>query len=114
MALVCLHYSDYFENNLISGKMKGTILEGKWDIPVESKLFVYMAMESVEASKEDKKIGNAKIISCRQMRVSELSDKEAKACVYKSGEAFRQGVRYWHKCKDSDVITFIEFKFKKL
>jgi len=114
MTLCGLHYSDFFKDNLITGKIKGTILKGKWSIPVEDELFVYIAPENVETSREDKKIGVAKIISCRYIKVGELSDKEAKICAYENGESLKQGVKHWHKCNDSDTVTLVEFDFRKI
>lgn len=114
MALVCLHYSKFFEEKLLSGKIKGTILKGKWSIPSEEDLFLYIAPENVEISKEDKKIGTVKITSLKQMTVAELSDKEAKICGYENEKELKEGVKYWHKCVDSDVITFIAFEFRKI
>lgn len=72
---------------------------------------MYIAPENVETSIEDKKVGTVKIISQKQMKVSDLSDKEAVVCGYQNGEKLKEGVKYWHKVKDSDIITFIEFEF---
>lgn len=112
MALVCLHYSKFFEDKLLSGKIKGTILKGKWEIPTDEGLFLYIAPENVETSKEDKKVGTVKITFLKQITVADLSDREAVICGYENGEKLKEGVKYWHKCSDSDVITFIEFEFK--
>jgi len=77
-------------------------------------LFLYIAPENVETSKKDKKVGIVRIISQKQMKVAELSDKEAKLCGYENGEELKKGVKYWHKCSDSDIITFIKFEFKSI
>ena len=114
MALICLHYSKYFEDKLLNGEIKGTILKGKWDIPTNEDLFLYIAPENVETSKEDKKVGTVKITSLQQMVVAELSNKEAKICGYENEEKLKEGVKYWHKCSASDTITFIEFEFKSI
>ena len=113
MALVGLHFSGFFKDRLLTGKMSGTILKDKWSIPVGEKLFVYLAPENAETSTQDEKIGIAEIASCKEMMVSELSDKEAKACTYEDAESLREGVKHWHKCTDSDTVTFIEFIFTK-
>jgi hypothetical protein len=114
MALLCLHYSKYFEEKLLSGKIKGTILKGEWDIPFKEDLFLYIAPENVETSKEDKKVGTVKITSLKQMSVADLSDSEAKICGYENEKELKEGVKYWHKCSDSDIVTFIEFEFKSI
>jgi hypothetical protein len=111
MALVCLHYSKYFEDKLLKGEIRGTVLKGKWEIPFDEDLFLYIAPEDVVTSKEDKKVGTVKITALKQMTVAELSDREAKICGYENGEKLKEGVKYWHKCSDSDIITFIEFQF---
>ncbi|GEM_PF-7133874 len=112
MALVCLHYSKFFEDKLLRKEIKGTILKGKWEIPKNEELFLYIAPENVETSKEDKKVGMVKIISQKQMKVSDLSDKEANICGYENGEKLKEGVKHWHKVSDSDIITFVEFEFR--
>jgi len=114
MAVVCLHYSKFFEDRLFSGKIKGTILKGKWEIPTEEDLFLYIAPENVETSKQDKKVGTCKITFLKQMKVAELSDHEAKLCGYENAEELKKGVKYWHKCSNSDTITFVEFEFKSI
>ncbi len=114
MALVCLHYSKFFEEKLLSGKIKGTILKGRWSIPNEEELFLYIAPKDVETSKEDKKLGALKITSLKQITVADLSDKEANVCGYENGKELKEGVKHWHKCVDSDVVTFITFQFRKI
>ena len=114
MALVFLHYSKSFEYKLLSGKIKGTILKGKWGIPINENLFLYVAPENAENSKEDKKAGIVKVTSLKQMTMAELSNNEARIYGYEDEEKLKEGVKYWHKCSDSDAITFIEFEFKKI
>lgn len=114
MALIGFHYSKFFEEKLLNGEIKGTIVMGNWKIPLNEELFVYAAPENAETSKEDKKVGTAKILSCKSMQVKELTDKEAEACAFENAEKLKEGVKKWHKCEDSDTITFIGFEFEKI
>jgi len=114
MALIGLHYSEFFKEGLLNGKTKGTIIAGEWKIPQGENLFVYSSKGNVENSKQDEKIGSVKIISSKVIRADKLSDKEAKICNYENTEKLKEAIKYWHKCEDSAKVTFIEFEFNKI
>jgi len=85
---------NFFEDGLLSKEIKGTVLKGEWSMPMGEGLFLYIAPENVETSKEDKKVGIVRIISQKQMKVAELSDKEVKLCSYENEEELKRGVKY--------------------
>jgi len=111
MALVCLHYSKFFRENLVNKRIKGTILNGEWNVPTGKDMYVYVTeANSVEEGKTDHKIGKAKILKCYTKRVGELNDKEAIAEGFiNRGELIKE-VKYWHKLGDENIITFLEFE----
>lgn len=110
MPLVCLHYSRLFRKKLERKEMRGGILKGKWKIPLGTEAFVYVSeADSVEEGMTDHKIGIAKILSCQEKKVKELTEAEAKAEGYPTRKELLEAVKFWHKLGDEDFITFIEF-----
>jgi len=113
MPLICLHYSRFYEEKLRKRAIKGGILKGEWKVPLYSEIFVYISEEnSVEEGKIDHKIGIAKIISCKVMKIKELTEKEAKMECYKNRQELIDAVKYWHKLEEEDFITFVGFELK--
>lgn len=112
MALASLNFSEFFKDKILSGEMRGTILTGEWDIPYKHELLIYISKEgNVEDNKEAEKIGKAKITKCKTKKVEDLTDKEAEICAYPDAEELKNGVKKWHGCESSDVVTFIKFDF---
>ncbi len=114
MSLIGFHYSAFFKEALLTGKMSGTVLKGEYKFPISSKLFVYLSPDNAETSILDTKVGVATIKACKVLPVSELTDKIAQHCAYTNETALREDIKKWYNCGDSDKVTFVEYEFEKL
>ncbi len=114
MALVGLHYSGFFKDKLLSGRIKGTVLHGEWSFPESAELFVFLAKGDAMESSNEKKVGIASVKECKSMKVNELTDVEADYCGFDNCEKLQEAVKFWHKCDDYDSVTFVKFEFRKV
>lgn len=115
MALVGLHYSKFFKEKLLTGKISGSILAGKWKIPIGDKMGIYVGKDAdnVERSLINEKIGVATIRFCVVKLVKDVTDQEARSENFKNKEEFIRAIKYWHKLSKDNFVTYIRFEFKK-
>lgn len=110
MAVPALAFSGFFREKLVSGRMKGTVLVGKWEIPEGDVMVFCSGNGNVGESGDAEKLFTVKIKSCKTMEVSGLSDPEAKTAGYADGAELRASVKKWHGCRDADTVTFVEWE----
>lgn len=111
MALLGLHYSKSFKENLLNKKITGGVLAGEWKMPVGSKMFLYVSeSDNVKNSGKEIKLGTVKVNECYTKKVGELNDEEARGEAFKDKKELIDAAKYWHKLDLEDIITYIKFE----
>ena len=112
MSVPCLHYSRFYKEKIISGKISGAILKGEWSFPKGSDVFIYVTeSDSVEEGTTDHKVGIAKIQSSAVVKVADLTEAEAKATAYTDRDELLEAIKKWHELDETGIVTFLSFEF---